>query len=352
VSGKPTASGRRGKRKIDGLSSALAGIALAGAVPARWKPARGAAILTAVAAALPDADLALRALGNDNWIFSHRGITHSLPGLLVLLLILAFAARPFLPGWGTVAVLGFAASGLAIHVILDWLNSWGPMLVAPFATTRYALDWMASTDIWAVVILGGGVAWSLARPARSIPVSRGTLGVFAAYVLLCAGSHSMGREQVRAVVGRLGLVAERIEAFPQPFSPFRWTGVAWVAGRSYGAKEKGDAAGERESCYVAEVGAFTGIRGRVRCYFQRPLPASLAGEFSIRYLGWARAPAVCFIAGRYPNEAILCDLRFAAAGRMEYAVMLSAGAGGPTHRWLGSDEQVPSADLEFELPPR
>ncbi len=74
------------------------------------------------ASILPDADIALRAVGPEAYVFGRFGLSHSFLGGAALATFLSYAARPFLPGWGFLRVLALSAAAIAVHLAMDCLG--------------------------------------------------------------------------------------------------------------------------------------------------------------------------------------------------------------------------------------
>jgi len=311
----------------------LTGLALAGAGP-RGKIGPIAYPLLLAASLLPDSDIVLRLFGSEEYLFGHLGITHSLAGLAFQAVMIAFAFRNYAPSISPIFLVGLSAAGLGLHASMDCLNSWGPQLLSPFSNARFAMDWIADSDVILLIVPGIAFAAGIARPVLRERINRAAFGVMLAYVVMCAGSHAMGTEQIRAAMGKIGIKPDRVEAFPRFADPFSWNGVAWT----------------KDRYFQAEVGSFSGVHGRVRSYFRTQLPPGLKSVFSDQYMVWARVPMIRFTAGRYPNEAVLCDLRYVVAGgRGSYTAVINASPAGPVRRWMGVDENIPDPDMEFEL---
>ena len=110
----------------------------------------------------------LQARSDAAYLLFHRGLTHSLIGLVVLPLVLAaglwwgYGGRTRF-GW-MVLVCG---CGVGLHLVYDLTTSWGTMLLYPLSPRRYALDWLFIVDLvtWAVPIVV--LVVSRARPARA-----------------------------------------------------------------------------------------------------------------------------------------------------------------------------------------
>ena len=217
---------------MDNLSHTLLGAHLS-RLPAFRKISPSLAFWTAVAASnVPDVDGLLRFVSERAHLFEHRGITHSLAGLLAIAPLVALAAaaiarRPlrthFLP------LLALAAAGVAGHILLDVLTSWGTMILLPFSHARVSLPWLFILDVVVWAILGIPLLRTAWRKRRGgIPVrvvrrsSQAALAVFSVYVALCG----VARERSRAVALRqFGGDGQPVEvlAWPSPPGPLIWT---------------------------------------------------------------------------------------------------------------------------------
>jgi membrane-bound metal-dependent hydrolase YbcI (DUF457 family) len=154
---------------MDNLAHSLIGAALGRAVAGRELPAAG--WIGAVAGNAPDlAEVILRpgswAPGaGDAYLVFHRGITHSLLGAVVEILLLTCLtglitrlwAKRRLP-WRWIAAC--VAATVASHLYLDWQGSYGLRPFLPWNGRWYYADWVAIVDpfFWIVplVTLGWG----------------------------------------------------------------------------------------------------------------------------------------------------------------------------------------------------
>ena len=89
-------------------------------------------IVVSAAALLPDVDHSSSVLGKRTKIFSflkHRGLTHSIPGVLILYYALEFFAKSYyLP---LLLFVPYIVLGCASHIILDMLTPSGVALLYP-----------------------------------------------------------------------------------------------------------------------------------------------------------------------------------------------------------------------------
>jgi len=115
-----------------------------------------------VAANSPDADILVSPFaGKAAYLLHHRGLTHSVVGLVVQAALISVVVRAyyhFRPSShrpSILTVFAIAGIGLSSHLALDWLNSYGVRPWLPFATRWYYGDMAFIVDPWIWLILGG-----------------------------------------------------------------------------------------------------------------------------------------------------------------------------------------------------
>lgn len=148
---------------MDNLAHTLAGAALARAGLDRWSPRATATLI--VASNCPDLDSVARFYGPLYYLEHHRGITHSLVGILLQSLLLAA-----LVSWSPrrslkestrrnrpVALALLSATALGLHLFMDYTNSYGIRPLLPWdATWRYG-DLVFIIDPWIWLLLGAAL---------------------------------------------------------------------------------------------------------------------------------------------------------------------------------------------------
>ena len=225
------ARGRAGplyKRGMDTLTHALAGALLARATaPSRPRPAAlsplARTLAGGVAAAFPDVDFVLGFLSPVVYLENHRGITHSILLLPLWALLLAWlcslAARD---PRGAARWYAVCALGVAAHIALDLITSFGTMMLAPVSNARFALGTTFIIDLWFSGIVVAGLAASAWWRESRVPAALAAV-VLAGYVglqaLVKAEAERFGERYARAQ----GLPGASVEAHPRPVSPFNWT---------------------------------------------------------------------------------------------------------------------------------
>jgi len=215
-----------------GLAGALIGRALPGTGDAEFdaRLGRREALAGFLTAMLPDADALPNPLSAEFYIDHHRTLTHSfvlLPLFAVALGLLASLRLPVATGEaGTAArrraqgrLVLVSALGLASHILLDWVTSWGTHFLVPLSDRAFALDWLFIVDLFlsGILLAGLGGAFLLLRD-RSRAVARVSLAAASLYVGFCGLMHGRALD----VGERLAPQAAVRAAIPQPFFPTRW----------------------------------------------------------------------------------------------------------------------------------
>ena len=199
--------------------------------------------MAAVAANAPDVDVvaAIGGYGLASLDF-RRGVTHG---------VLAMAVWPVLIAgvtWGLrrraraaelargeaeerfAPLLLLAALAVWSHSLLDWLNTYGVRLLAPFDWRWFHGDAVFIVDPWLWALFA--VAVIAARRARRVRAARVTLGVAAAYIaaMIALSRWSAGRTSREAAT--MGLATARgVMAAPRPALPLPRDVVRDLGGR-------------------------------------------------------------------------------------------------------------------------
>ena len=210
---------------MDTITHGIAGSMLTRTLTER--PARAALLLGVAAGMFPDCDF-LFMPDRLSYLRNHRGWTHSFVALPLFALALALAGRLVFRRARLPDLWVFCAVGIASHILLDWVTSFGTMFFTPFSRTRYSLDWVFILDPFltglAAVSLGAALAW---RSGGRKVAAAGSL-LLCAYVGFCAWQHRKALTVWRRLDGPIA--GERVAVLPQFLSPFRWLGLSDHAG--------------------------------------------------------------------------------------------------------------------------
>jgi len=203
---------------MDTLSHGFAGSVLSRAVSDRPE-ARAVFWVGAIAAMVPDLDF-LFFTSRLDYLRDHRSWTHSFLVLPFLALLVALAARAFFRRVRLATLWLFSAVGIASHILLDWITSFGTMFWTPVSRTRYSLDWVFILDpIFSAILLLALAGALFFRPRARRITAAGSL-LLLLYIGTCGALHARALEHWRRIdPAPLG---SRAAAMPQFLSPFRW----------------------------------------------------------------------------------------------------------------------------------
>jgi inner membrane protein len=203
---------------MDDLTHALAGSLIARANPSRKK---GLVLACVCGALMPDIDSLLTLFNRYLYITEHRGFTHSWLGFLPVALLAAWVAWLFVrqkPERASFkALFVMALIGVVSNVLLDWVTSWGTMMLWP-DRTRFALDHFFIIDLWYLALLTLSLIAGVLFARKRVAISLAGMALLLGYHGLAAYEHHQAlmvavndRPQGAAI------------ALPEPFSPFRWS---------------------------------------------------------------------------------------------------------------------------------
>lgn len=172
--------------------------------------------------ALPDIDALWSGTGFD-YLISHRGITHSILGVLLAAIPIAWLMGRTVkgrPGWAYCWVIA-TMTMLIAHVFYDVVTNFGTQVLFPFSRERWALDWQFIIDPYFTgIIILGLVAYRFRPHYAKIG-----LALMFTYTATMGVMQYIAAERVHARAAEEGVVV-KATALPVPFSPFHWKGIA------------------------------------------------------------------------------------------------------------------------------
>lgn len=349
---------------MDTITHGIAGALIGkGFFSDRWGPA--ATVAATVGAVFPDSDVITAAFSHNplTLLKYHRGITHSfvaMPffalGLAALIWWLARRRGIRAAFWPLVLA---ALAGLASHILLDGLTSFGTRMWEPVSWVRVSWDWLFIVDptltalllvpqvaawvqskrekapwralaMWALFTILAALTWAAeaaagARPPFEIvPIAAIVLaGVFflplvsgrffewsrrawcvaglalaVAYIGLCGIEHHQALERVQAFALSRHLAVESLAAVPVPLAPIAWHGLIRTPG----------------GVYSSRIDTDDDQLARFVFFHDSPSNPFIDKAFRLpsiqTYLGFARFPLVRYFKTGRDNVVDLYDLRF------------------------------------------
>lgn len=216
------------------MGVAISGIALADPVIAADTTTMYAAVGGIVIGSLiPDVDTVLKLRNNAVYIRHHRGITHSIPAVVLWPIVLTLLLTLLLPGANIFHVWAWTFLAVFLHVFVDIFNAYGTQALRPFSQKWVAIGVINTFDPIIFVLHVLAIAlWSFNFNPLSIFISLYTI-IFFYYLLRFA----VKRAVKHAVSNRLPDATEIIISPTIRF--FQWRIVAssdqhHYVGRAYG----------------------------------------------------------------------------------------------------------------------
>lgn len=169
---------------MDTASHLLFGATLAGLAMLQPEvaqdPALAHAVLTAtmLGSHAPDFDTVIRLKSYTAYVRHHRGITHSLPALIVWPVALALPIAALFGVWPHVlTLLLWTFAAVVFHVGLDWFNVYGVQCFRPFSQRWHHLDTLSLFEPFLFAVHTAGLLLWASGAAKAGPMF---LGIYAA----------------------------------------------------------------------------------------------------------------------------------------------------------------------------
>ncbi|MFK9094073.1 metal-dependent hydrolase [Bacillus salipaludis] len=147
---------------MDTGTHVVMGIALGGlatldpSVASSHATATSVLIATIAGSQIPDIDTVLKLRNNAIYIRNHRGVTHSIPAVLLWPLLIVAVVYPFFPDANLFHLWAWTFAAVFIHVFVDIFNAYGTQALRPFSSKWVALGVINTFDpiIFGIHIIG------------------------------------------------------------------------------------------------------------------------------------------------------------------------------------------------------
>ncbi len=210
---------------MDNLAHTLIGVGVARAgLSKRFGP--GTTLTLAIASNLPDVDVLWAIWDPMDRFLLRRTHSHALVALPVLAALLASVLRWRRPDRSWRVLFGLSALGIALHLLFDLVNSFGVVLLWPFAPTRFELASVFIVDlfIWGVMVAPMVASRFLKTEGARTRGYRAAVALLGVYLVLCFGAHA----RAGAMAARATPQASSVQIFPEPLGPQRFRSAARV----------------------------------------------------------------------------------------------------------------------------
>ncbi|WML57368.1 metal-dependent hydrolase [Neobacillus sp. PS2-9] len=147
---------------MDTGTHVVMGIALGGlatldpVVASSHATATSVLIATIAGSQIPDIDTVLKLRNNAIYIRNHRGVTHSIPAVLIWPLVILAVVYPFFPHANLLHLWAWTFAAVFIHVFVDIFNAYGTQALRPFSSKWVALGVINTFDpfIFGIHVVG------------------------------------------------------------------------------------------------------------------------------------------------------------------------------------------------------
>jgi inner membrane protein len=153
---------------LDTGTHVVMGIALGGlatldpVVASNHATAVSVLIGTIAGSQIPDIDTVLKLRNNAIYIRNHRGVTHSIPAVILWPLVILAVVYPFFQGANLFHLWAWTFAAVFIHVFVDIFNAYGTQALRPFSNKWVALGVINTFDPFIFGIHVAGIfLWAL-----------------------------------------------------------------------------------------------------------------------------------------------------------------------------------------------
>lgn len=117
---------------------------------------------TIIGSHAPDFDTVLKLKNNATYIRHHRGITHSLPAIVIWGILISTIIYAFVPQVDFLHLWGWTALAVGLHVFVDIFNAYGTQALKPFNNKWIAHGFINTFDPYIFSLhIAGIIAWIL-----------------------------------------------------------------------------------------------------------------------------------------------------------------------------------------------
>lgn len=110
----------------------------------------------------PDFDTILKLKNNATYIRHHRGITHSLPAIVIWGILIASIIYMFVPHVHFLHLWAWTFTAVIVHVLVDVFNAYGTQVLRPFSSRWVAYGFINTFDPYIFFMhIAGMIAWFL-----------------------------------------------------------------------------------------------------------------------------------------------------------------------------------------------
>lgn len=201
---------------MDPLSHGIIGLSTfaLSMTPSLQDPACLGAVLGAMA---PDIDIVTKLKGDYVYLRHHRVETHSVPGIIILSILITLGLFIFFPTFTFKKVFVWTLLGSLSHLLFDLLNSYGVAILYPFTRKKYSMSLLMIYDPMILFLTGYIIFFSKGVLIESYIM----IATFIAYLLIRVFNRERLKRKLKNCYGKDYRI-HRVNLMPSTYHPFEW----------------------------------------------------------------------------------------------------------------------------------
>jgi inner membrane protein len=140
---------------MDPLTHTVIGLAVAKVTGNPISMSDPATMCIVAGSVFPDIDILMQKWGDLIYLKNHRGITHSIPGLLISSALIAAVSSLVYHNSGFFSMFLWALLGCLSHAFFDFFNAYGAKILWPMLDKKYSLGMLITFDPVFIGLLAG-----------------------------------------------------------------------------------------------------------------------------------------------------------------------------------------------------
>lgn len=173
---------------MDNLTHALIGLTVNNCLPEKNRVTFWASLF---ASELPDIDVLYSLQGGTAYLLNHRGISHSIPAVLLFAGLITIIAKRISPKTDTPQIFLLSSCCLSLHILFDLFTSWGTQFLTPFSNKYFSLDYLPIIDYVIIIIAVAFIAVANIKKLNRRKIALIAVLCISGYVSFKAFSHYM-----------------------------------------------------------------------------------------------------------------------------------------------------------------
>jgi membrane-bound metal-dependent hydrolase YbcI (DUF457 family) len=164
----------------------------------------------------PDFDVIFNLTGSWSSLLQHRGLTHSLLGMVIQPLLFSWLLRNWDLGSFRIRTFHYFIP-IALHIVCDLLTSYGVPLLSPIHTDQYSWSLLGSVNIVPTLFTIGVLYWMEKRDLHGWRNTAPMWAVWCLYIFIMFSGKFYGAKFSEA--------KPDMTIVPSIFNPFSWNAV-------------------------------------------------------------------------------------------------------------------------------